>query len=136
MSQSALRAQRKKEQAAEKEAEKLLQRELELQAAKKLKERLMAASLGRTNALRMTPQQLKKLGITIVYTSSPKKTPQGARSASAVADGGGGGRSRRMRRVRRHRSHRHRSHSVTRRRKHHVTRRRSKRGGVLIRDIA
>jgi len=122
MSQSALRAQRKKEQAAEKEAEKLLQRELELQAAKKLKERLMAASLGRTNALRMTPQQLKKLGITIVYTSSPKKTPQGARSASAVAEGGR--RSRRMRRVRRHRSHRHRSHSVTRRR--------SKRGGYSL----
>lgn len=124
MSQSALRAQRKKEQAAEKEAEKLLQRELELQAAKKLKERLMAASLGRTDALRMTPQQLKKLGITIVYTSSPKKTPHGARSASAVAEGGG--RSRRMRRVRRHRSHRN---HMTRRRKHHVTRRRSMKGG-------
>jgi hypothetical protein len=119
MSQSALRAQRKKEQAAEKEAEKLLQRELELQAAKKLKERLMAASLGRTDALRMTPQQLKKLGITIVYTSSPKKTPHGARSASAVAEGGR--RSRRMRRVRRHR--------MTHRRKHHATRRRHRRSG-------
>ena len=122
MSHSALRAQRKKEMDAAKEAEKSLQRESELQAAEKLKERLMAASLGRTNALRMTPQQLKKLGITIVYTSSPKKTPRGARSASAVAEGGG--RSRRMRRVRRVRRHR-----MTHRRKHHVTRRRSMKGG-------
>lgn len=117
MSQSALRAQRRKEQAAEKEAEKLLQRDSELQAAEKLKERLMAASLGRTDALRMTPKQLEKLGITIVYTSPSQKTPRGARGArgaSAVAEGG---RSRRMRRHRR-RSHRIKHH-VTRRRRHH-----------------
>lgn len=129
MSHSALRAQHKKEMDAAKEADKSLQRESELQAAEKLKERLMAASLGRTNALRMTPQQLKKLGITIVYTSSPKKTPRGARSASALAEGGG--RSRRMRRVRRHRSHRN---HMTRRRKHHVTRRRSMKGGYEWED--
>lgn len=116
MSHSAIRAQRKKEMDAAKEAEKSLQRDSELQAAEKLKERLMAASLGRTNALRMTPQQLKNLGITIVYTGTPKKTPRGARSASAVAEGG---RSRRMRRVRRVRRHR-----MTHRRKHHATRRR------------
>lgn len=72
----------------------------------------MAASLGRTDALRMTPKQLEKLGITIVYTSTPKKTPRGARGASAVSKGG---RSRRMRRVRHHRSRRHR---MTRRRHH------------------
>lgn len=119
MSHSAIRAQRKKEMDAAKEAEKSLQRDSELQAEKKLKERLMAASLGRTNALRMTPQQLKNLGITIVYTGTPKKTPRGARSASAVAEGGG--RSRRMRRVRRHR--------MTHRRKHHATRRRHRRSG-------
>jgi hypothetical protein len=113
MSQSAARAQRRKEMDAAKEAEKLLQRESHLEEAEKRKERLMAASLGRTDALRMTPQQLKKLGITIVYTSSPKKTPRGA---SAVSKGG---RSRRMRRVRRHR--------MTHRRKHHATRRHSSR---------
>ena len=118
MSHSALRAQHKKEMDAAKEADKSLQRESELQAAEKLKERLMAASLGRTNALRMTPQQLKNLGITIVYTGTPKKTPREARSASAVAKGG---RSRRMRRVSRHR--------MTHRRKHHTTRRRHRRSG-------
>ena len=116
MSQSAARAQRRKEMDAAKEAEKLSQREYDLEEAEKRKERLMAASLGRTDALRMTPQQLKKLGITIVYTSSPKKTPRGARGASAVSKGG---RSRRMRRVRRHR--------MTHRRKHHATRRHSSR---------
>ena len=133
MSQSALRAQRRKEMDATKEAEKLLQRESDLEVAEKIKERLMAASLGRTDALRMTPQQLKKLGITIVYTSSPKKTPRGSRGsrgASAVAEGG---RSRRLRRVHRHRSHRNR---MTHRRKHHATRRRSMKGGESSEKIA
>jgi len=97
---------------------------------------LMAASLGRTNALRMTPQQLKKLGITIVYTSSPKKTPQGARSASAVAEGGGGRRSRRMRRVRRHRMTHRRKHHATRRRKCRSGRNRNMKGGESDEKIA
>ena len=128
MSHSALRAQRKKEMDAAKEAAKLLQRESELQAAEKLKERLMAASLGRTNALRMTQQERDELGIGLEDYHH-----------SVVAEGGR--RSRRMRRVRRvRRVRRHRSHSVTRRRKHHVTRRshsrsgRSKRGGGFSSD--
>ena len=118
MSQSAARAQRRKEQAANKEAADVLQRESELEAAEKFKERLMAASLGRTDALRMTPKQLEKLGITIVYTSTPKKTPRGARGARGASVVSKGGRSRRMRRVRRVRRH-NRKHHATRRRNRH-----------------